>query len=305
MPGFKRHFASLLGISHSSFYAPATKQDARDEANLSSLLGVNADHGGYGYRRLKLELLWSAGKTRRLMALADVVVLGVKRKQLYAYKEVTEALVAPEARRNLLKERQLVAGFLHHIWAEDFTYLWFQGRWHYLATIIDLFSRQVVGWALSNHHDTDLVTAGLLDALSRHKPPAILHQDQGSEYCSERYDIIALSLGVELSYSEKGSPWENGFQESFYRPFKLEIGAKKLDRFADVGELMAAIAKQIQYYNTERIHSALGMSPLAFATSGLPPRNTTKHKEIYAKKQNYLQQMLTGARDKVSGIFGA
>jgi putative transposase len=123
--------------------------------------------------------------------------------------------------------------------------LWFQGRWYYLATLIDLFSRQVVGWTLSAHHDTDLITAALLDALSRHPPPAICHQDQ---YCSERYDIIALSLGIELSFSEKGSPWENGFQESFYRPFKLEIHAKKLDRFADLGELMAAIAKQIQYY---------------------------------------------------------
>jgi len=233
------------------------------------------------------------------------VPLGVKRNQPYAHKEITEAQVAPEARRNLLKERSLIAAYLYHVWAEDFTYLWFQGRWYYLATVIDLFSRQIVGWALSAHHDTDLITAALLDALGRHPPPAICHQDQGSEYCSERYDIIALSQGIELSFSEKGSPWENGFQESFYRPFKLEIGAKKLDRFAGLGELMEAIAKQIQYYNAERIHSALGMSPLAFATSGLAPRNSTKHKEIYMVKQNYLQQILTGVRDKVFIILGA
>lgn len=239
------------------------------------------------------------------MALSGVAVLGVRAKPTKAATVVTEPQVACSARRNLLKERQLIADHLHHIWAEDFTYLWFQGRWNYLATIIDLYSRQIVGWSLSIHHDTDLITAALLDALSRYAPPAICHQDQGSEYTSERYDIIALSLGIELSFSEKGSPWQNGFQESFYRPFKLEIDAKRLDRFADLGELTAAIAKQIQYYNTERIHSALNMSPLAFSTSGLPPRNSTKHKALYSKKQNYFQQMITGLRDKVSGILGA
>ena len=239
------------------------------------------------------------------MALAGVVVLGVKPKPTKVVTAVTEPQVAPEARRNLLKERSIVAAHLHHVWAEDFTYLWFQGKWYYLATLIDLFSRQIVGWALSAHHDTDLITAALLDALGRHPAPAICHQDQGSEYTSERYDIIALSLGIELSFSKKGSPWENGFQESFYRPFKLEIGAKKLDRFANLGELMEAIVKQIQYYNNDRIHSALGMSPLAFAVSGLPPQNTEKHRQIYTKQQNYLQQILTGARDRVSGIFGA
>jgi transposase InsO family protein len=239
------------------------------------------------------------------MALGGVVPLGVKRKQPDAHKEATEPQIAPEARRNLLKERKLTAAYLHHIWAEDFTYLWFQGRWYYLATIIDLYSRQIVGWALSDHHDTDLITATLVDALSRHPSPALCHQDQGSEYTSERYDIIALSLGIELSFSVKGHPWENGFQESFYRYFKIELGAKKLDRFVDIGELSEAIAKQIQYYNTERIHSALGMSPLTFATSGLPPRNADKHQKIYSKKPTVLQQMLTGVRDKVSGILGA
>lgn len=238
------------------------------------------------------------------MAVGGVVPLGVKRKQPCP-KDTTEPQVAPEARRNLLKERHLIATYLHHIWAEDFTYLWFQGRWYYLATIIDLYSRQLVGWALSDHHDTDLITDALVDALSRHPPPALCHQDQGSEYTSERYDIIALSQGIELSFSEKGHPWENGFQESFYHYFKIEIGAKNLDRFADTGELSEAIAKQLHYYNTERIHSVLGMSPLDFATSGLAPRNTEKHKKMYSKKPTVIQQILSGVRDKVSGILGA
>ncbi len=296
LPGWRKHFAKFLGLSRTSWYVPSTKQTDRDTVDLSSLLGANADHAGYGYRRLQLELLWSASKTRRLMAIGGVIPLGVKPKPAKAAAP-TEPPVAPEARRNLLKERGLVATHPNHLWAEDFTYLWFQGRWYYLATILDLYSRQLVGWSLSDHHDTDLITTALLDALSRHNPPSIIHQDQGSEYVSERYDIIATSLGIELSFSEKGSPWENGFQESFYRCFKLELGAKKLDRFGDLGELVAAIAKQMQYYNTERIHSALGMSPLAFSLLEQPI--------VPEKPKSKLQQMLTGVRDKVFIILGA
>ncbi len=283
---------------------PATKQDSRDKDDLSSLLGTHDTHPAYGYRRLGIALQWGANKTRRLMALASVVPLGVKRRQPWP-KEVAESQIASEDRRNLLKERGLIAAFFGHIWAEDFTYLMFQGKWYYLATIIDLYSRKIVGWALSDHHTTDLIVDALFDALSSHKPPVILHQDQGSEYCSERYDVIALSIGIETSFSQKGHPWENGFQESFYRYFKIELGAKKLDRFGDIGEFSEAIARQMHYYNNERIHSSLGMSPIDFSISGLPPRNSEKHKEICTKKLNIFQQMVTGVRDTVFGILGA
>jgi putative transposase len=239
------------------------------------------------------------------MTVAGVVPLGVKRKPHTSLGMAIEPQVNGVARTNLLKERGIIAGSLHHVWAEDFTYLWFQGQWYYVATVIDLYSRIIVGWSLSAHHDTDLVTAALLDALSRHSSPAICHQDQGSEYCSERYDIICLSLGIELSFSKKGSPWENGFQESFYRYFKIELDAKHLERFVDEGALAVAIAKQLHYYNTERIHSQLKMTPLAFSLSGLTPRNSQKHTTIYTKQRSYTYQILTGVRDKVFGILGA
>lgn len=74
----KKHFAKFLGISRTSLYVPQEQQNKRDEADLSSLLGTNANHPGYGYRRIQLELLWSADKTRRLMALGGVIPLGVK-----------------------------------------------------------------------------------------------------------------------------------------------------------------------------------------------------------------------------------
>jgi transposase InsO family protein len=263
------------------------------------------------------------------MKQADIVPLGVKRKKT-TNKDETEAesksetQIAPESRRNLLMERGLIATHFHHIWAEDFTYLWFQDRQYYLATIIDLYSRMIVGWALSDHHNTDLIESALLDALARNNlTPDILHQDQGSEYCSDRYDILVKSQNIEASFSDKGHPWENGFQESFYRPFKIEIKAKELDRFESLGELTEAIARQLHYYNNERTHSVIKMSPLAFSVSGLPPRNSKKHEELQGKRKEKLNQeltesktkktkkspllryILTGVRDKVFGKMGA
>ena len=90
----------------------------------------------------------------------------------------------------------LVAMYPRHIWAEDFTYFWFQHRFYYLATVIDLYSRQIVGWSLGTRHDTDLIMAGLMDAVSRHPSPAILHNDRGSEYLSQRYRTICAGLEI-------------------------------------------------------------------------------------------------------------
>jgi putative transposase len=250
---------------------------------------------------------WGAHKARRLMRLGGVVPLGVKRSK-YAGSGSTVPPDSPlvrQARQNLLKVRGLTARYFGHIWAEDFTYLLFQSRMYYLATIIDLYSRKIVGWSLSDRHDTGLIVAALLDALGRYQPPDMLHQDQGSEYCSERYDAIMLSEGIEASFSEKGHPWENGFQESFYRYFKIEIKAKELDRFAGLGALHEAIAKQLQYYNNERIHSALGVSPQGFLDKNgqteIQADQTIRPMFKQQKLTNYLQQIVTGVRDRVFG----
>lgn len=287
---------------------------------MSTLLGVHADNQAYGYRRLATALQWGHSKTRRLMAASNIVPLGVKKNRYASTKGVPpEPQTIPDSRRNLLKERQLTAQYFGHIWAEDFTYLYFHGTWYYVATIIDLYSRQIVGWALSSSHATDLIVDALFDALERYDPPDILHQDQGSEYCSERYDVILLAHGIEASFSQKGHPWENGHQESFYRYFKIELGATQLDRFQDISELYEAIAKQLHYYNQDRIHSALDMSPLHFLhTAQMANKDASKtetetdqsrNSTLSNKKLQYywseLQQMVTGVRDKVFRKMGA
>lgn len=150
-------------------------------------------------------------------------------------------------------------------WAQDFTYLWFRGQWHYLAVVLELKTRRVMGWALGMNHSSQLTLAAVLHALERHAPPAILHSDQGSEYLSLLHQEACDRYEIQLSASDKASPWQNGFMETWFGNFKAELGP--LNQFQDVAQLHEAIALQVHYYNTERIHSALGMSPAAYAAS--------------------------------------
>lgn len=153
-------------------------------------------------------------------------------------------------------------------WVQDFTYLWFRGQWHYLAVVLDLKTRRVMGWRLGLRHSSELTLAALLEALSKHPPPSILHSDQGSEYLSCKHQLLCDKLEITLSCSKRASPWQNGFMERFFGSFKLELGP--LSQFENSDQLHEAIALKLYYYNTGRIHSALKMSPAAYAASLIP-----------------------------------
>lgn len=154
---------------------------------------------------------------------------------------------------------------LAEAWVQDFTYLWFQRSWHYLAVVISLKTREVVGWRLGLRHSSELTHEALLDALSKHPSPAILHSDQGSEYLSYKHQLLCQRMEIQLSCSNKSSPWQNGFMERWFGNFKLELGNPSQHK--DLPQLYEAIALKIHYYNTQRIHTAIGMSPTAYAAS--------------------------------------
>ena len=150
-------------------------------------------------------------------------------------------------------------------WAQDFTYLWWQSRWYYLAAVVNITTREVVGWRLGTNHTSELTHAALLDALSGHSIPAILHSDQGSEYLSYKHQELCQRMEIQLSASNKGSPWQNTFMERTFGSLKAELG--KLSQYSDLPELVEAIALTIHYFNNDRIHTALKMSPAAYAAS--------------------------------------
>lgn len=148
-------------------------------------------------------------------------------------------------------------------WVQDFTYLKFQRAWYYLAVVLDLKTRQAVGWRLGTKHSSELTLAALTDALVKYPSPTILHSDQGSEYLSFCHQALCERQGIRLSCSAKASPWQNGFMERFFGSFKQDLG--NLSRFNDLGELHEGIAATMYYYNFERIHLALKKSPAAYA----------------------------------------
>ena len=199
-------------------------------------------------------------KTKRLM-----LKHGLKPKIRRGFRLIKQGdLGRPETRvENILK---VVCPIQQNVvWAGDFTYFWFIDRFWYLATVIDVFTREIVGWHIGNHHTTSLIMEAFQDATRRTgMAPKYFHSDQGSEYVSGGYESLLASYGTTPSHSSKGKPWQNGFQESFYSNFKLELGEVKW--FYDVGELIEAIHRQICYYNNDRIHSAHRMPPVAFRT---------------------------------------
>ena len=160
---------------------------------------------------------------------------------------------APMAIPNLVQG--IIIDAPNQVWVSDFTYLPYYGRFVYLATLEDILTRQVVGWEASVRHNTDLVAQALLNALKHYPAPGISHSDQGSEYRSQIYLNLLKSFNIQPSMSEKASPWQNGYKESFYSGFKLELGHPEC--CPTLGELIEAIAQQIHYYNNQRIHTAL------------------------------------------------
>jgi transposase InsO family protein len=233
---------------------------------------AHTDHAWYGVARLATHLGWSEEKTRRIRNLAGIVIPRASKKHRTG-RRIQAEIAAPAntlatyaAFRNpdRPQDGQSYAGMTDSGgWVQDFTYLWFERSWHYLAVVLDLETRQVVGWKLGMSHSSELTYFALLDALSRHAAPAILHSDQGSEYLSSRHQLLCEKLGIILSCSAPASPWQNGYMERWFGGFKPELGP--LTQFKSLAQLHEAIALQIHYYNTKRIHTALGMAPAAYA----------------------------------------
>jgi putative transposase len=150
------------------------------------------------------------------------------------------------------------------------------GEEHYLAVVLDLKTRQVVGWRLGTRHSSELTLAAVLDALSKHPAPTILHSDQGSEYLSYKHQELCQRMEITLSCSKRASPWQNGFMERWFGNFKLELGS--ISQYKDLAQLHEAVALAIFYYNTKRIHSALRMSPAAYAATLIRERDKVSGK---------------------------
>lgn len=249
--------ARTLGVSRASLYYQP-KRPVKDQTLREYIKAVLADNPSYGHKRIALELQINKKRVRRVMKL-----FGIKpyRRRTRAPVKLEDQHKRDAPHHNFVKNLCPIRP--HIVWATDFTYFWFLGRWIYLATVIDVYTRTMIGWHLSRSHDRFLVMAALTHALTTTQTtPDYHHSDQGSEYESEEYQAILNQNNIQISMSRKSSPWENSYQESFYSQFKVDLG--HIDRFDSLGELTEAIHQQIHYYNTKRIHTSLKMSPAKF-----------------------------------------
>lgn len=252
----KTELAKSVGISRSSLYYQP-KRPAIDEEVRRQIESVLSDHPAYGHKRIALSLKLNRKRIRRVMK-----KFGLKpyRRKSRRPDKKGDLGKPPTTYLNLIES--LKVDHPDQVWVTDFTYIRFHGRFIYLATVIDLFTREVVGFNLMRFHNRFLVMGAVLDALEHHDPPEIVHSDQGSEYDSRDFIELLESLHITISMSRKASPWENGHQESFFGHLKLEGG--DLNRFDTEGELLEELYRMIYYYNHQRIHSALKMPPMKF-----------------------------------------
>ena len=254
----KTSLAKKLGVSRGMLYY-SHKKPAADENLKKGIEKVTEANPSYGHKGIALEL--KLNKKRVLRVMKKFHLMPKRRRNQKFIKP--DDLGKPET-----KYQNLIEGFCpirsNIIWVGDFTHIRFKDSWVYLATVMDIYTREIVGWHLSVNHSKDLIIKAFLDAIDKRKTtPVYFHSDQGSEYESGEYLKLIESSGIKVSMSRKSSPWENGYQESFYSGFKLDLG--ETNHYQDLGGLFEVIAKQLYYYNNLRIHTKLKMPPAVYA----------------------------------------
>ncbi len=227
-----------LGMSRGSLYYKQKKPD-KDWKLKGKIEEVLREHPSYGSRRLALHLKLNRKGIKRVMNVFGIKAYRRRGKKWKKTKNIK--VIYP----NYLLTTH--PQYENHIWVTDFTYIYHKDKTIYVATVIDLFTRKVVGLAMYTTHATQLVISALMSAIYNNPRPVIFHSDNGSEYNSEIFINALNIIGTRISRSAPGCPWENGYQESFYDKFKIDLGDP--NRFKTLGEVVYEIYHRIYVYS--------------------------------------------------------
>ena len=258
-----------LGVSRSGFYAwrrrPPSRRAQTDAAMLAIIKAsfVLSD-STYGVARMIGEVSDAGlpcGRDRVARVMRTAGLRARPRQRAKPTDAGTRSIFAPNA-----LAREFSATAPNQKWVADFTYVWTSEGWLYVAAVVDLFSRRVVGWSMQPTMTSTLVTDALMMAVWRRGPAAELlhHSDQGSQYSSEAFQRVLESLGITCSMSRSGNCWDNAVMESFFSTLKTERCNRK--HYATRHHARADIFDYIErWYNPLRRHSTLGnTSPIKF-----------------------------------------
>jgi len=268
-----RHICQALALPRSSFYhAQTPTQTELDDARLGALIEeiFKRHRRRYGYRRIQQELrdraiICAPARLRRLMQQRGLRAIQPKN---YAPKTSDGRADRPSA--NLLQQEP---GPKHpnQAWAGDITFIPTASGWLYLAVVIDLYSRRIVGWSLADHMRSELVTHALRQALQTrpNAKAAIFHSDRGSQYGSSAFRSVLSQAGLRQSMSARANPYDNAWTESFMGTLKREM--LQGGCFIDAADARIELFEYIEsYYNHKRKHSALGyLTPNQFEAQQL------------------------------------
>lgn len=265
-----QRLCKVLGVSPSGYFAwkdrPACHRQRTDLMLLAHVRSAFAlSNETYGSPRMVHELRDNGLGIGRRRVARLMRENGMKARQKRRFKRTTDSLHAFPVAPNLL-DQDFTASGPNQKWAADISYVWTREGWLYLAIVIDLFARRVVGWATSDRLHKELALSALRRAIAVRRPDAglIHHADRGSQYCSIEYQAELRRHGIRISMSGKGNCFDNAMVETFFKTLKAELVWRTV--FHGRAEATAAIARYIDgFYNPVRRHSALDfISPLQF-----------------------------------------
>jgi transposase InsO family protein len=253
----------VFGVSRSRYYAQLkagpTKRQREDQALLADIKTAFDDSDQtYGVVRIRRELGdqgTRVGKNRvwRLMKQHGLRVKTTKRFKITTNSDHKRPVASNLVQRNFSAEAP------DRLWTGDITYIWTAEGWLYLAVILDVFSRRIVGWRMDKRMTDDLVIAAFKNALVRRRPTQglIFHSDRGSQYCSKRFQALVKGVGGIQSMSGTGCCYDNAITESFFGTLKRELVHHC--SFKTRAEAQSRIFRYIEgFYNRRRRHSAIG-----------------------------------------------
>lgn len=264
-----RLMCRVLGVSPSGYYAWRSRPEStrsREDRRLRTKIRSfhQKSRGTYGATRVHADLREEGeecGRHRVARLMREDGLVGAKAKQ---FRKTTDSRHSDPVSPNILNQ-EFTVETSDRVWAGDITYLRTREGWCYLAVLLDLHSRFVVGWSLSSSLDRELPLAALEQAIGRRQPgPGLLHHsDRGSQYTCDDYQRRLAELGMTASMSRTGNCYDNAVVESFFDSLKTEIGC---DLFDSREHARREVFKYIEaFYNQRRRHSALGhVSPSAF-----------------------------------------
>lgn len=260
----------MMQVPRSGYYSWRKRGKSARQKEYERLIPIVRElhrdaRGIYGARRLADDIEDFGVPCGRTKAGTLMKLAGVKAKQPRKFKATTDSKHQLPVAPNLL-DRQFKAAEPNRAWVSDITYLWTAEGWLYLAVIIDLFSRKVVGWSLSKRIDRQLVMDALLMGVWRRRPSPglVFHSDRGSQYCSKDFQEMLRSNNMLSSMSRKGDCWDNAVAESFFGSLKSE--QVYFTKYNTREEAKRDIVDYIEmFYNSKRRHSYLGnLSPKKF-----------------------------------------